>query len=145
MLIISSSATAPVAQFDLMVDLARGGRSRPGQQLGRVCPNGASVVTHHILQHIERAVAAGDLRDSSQRIALAAAIERDLSPRIIPDRGYAINELEQFGYKRGRLYKAVKTEGLIVRKNGAASKILGRDFLEWIDRMPILGREPAST
>jgi hypothetical protein len=84
-------------------------------------------------------IAGLDLTDKAAVGALARQMDWDLFPEVVPDRAYRIKELEPFGFKKGRIYKASKTDGLIIRKNGRSSYILGRDLLAWIDRAPILG------
>ena len=91
-----------------------------------------------VITLVERELAAGlNLGDGSAVVALAKQIERDLVPRIIPDRRYTIPELvNQFGYTRGLLYKRHKH---LIRKDGRKSFVWGRELLADIEAAPTLG------
>jgi hypothetical protein len=77
--------------------------------------------------------------------ALAANIERDLqlAPPINPDRRYSLAEIQKNGYgpKRGRFYKAHKH---LIRKDGRASYVLGRDLLALRDAAPTVATCPTT-
>jgi len=76
--------------------------------------------------------------------ALAGKIEHDfgLMPCIHPDRRYQLHELKQYGYGRGRFYKAYKH---LIRKDGRKSYVLGRDLLELVETAPTLAASPSPT
>jgi len=77
--------------------------------------------------------------------ALAAKIERDLqlTPPINPDRRYSLAEIQKNGYgpKRGRFYKAYKH---LIRKDGGASYVLGRDLLALCETAPTVATCPTT-
>jgi hypothetical protein len=89
------------------------------------------------IKQVERELAAGlDVNDNVAVAVLAKQIERDLLPRIIPDRRYSIPELvEKFGYTRGLFYKRRKH---LIRKDGRKSFVLGRELLADIEAAPTL-------
>ena len=77
-----------------------------------------------------------DVNDNAAVAAFAKQIERELLPRIIPDRRYSIPELvEKFGYTRGLFYKRRKH---LIRKDGRKSFVLGRELLADIEAAPTL-------
>jgi hypothetical protein len=90
-----------------------------------------------IIKQVEREIAAGlDVNDNAAVAAFAKQIERELLPRIIPDRCYSIPELvEKFGYTRGLFYKRRKH---LIRKDGRKSFVLGRELLADIEAAPTL-------
>jgi hypothetical protein len=93
-----------------------------------------------IICDVVRAIRAGlNLDDAVAVEALGREIERHLTPRINPDRRYRLKELEQFGYKKGRFYKANKH---LIKKDGRSSYVLGRDLLALNDTAPTVVARP---
>lgn len=111
----------------------------PARLHGRSHPARASDL-ERVIRRVAREVAASlDISDTASLTELAHRIGRDLKPEIIPDRAYRINELKAFGFKRGRTYKAARAGQLVIRKNGRASFVMGRDLLAMIEHAPTLG------
>ena len=95
-----------------------------------------------IIKRIGREFAAGlNIDDDTALAKLAKHIESDLTPRINPDRRYRISELDRYGYKPGRFYKAHKH---LIHKDGGISYVLGRDLLTLAATAPTLAVPPAS-
>jgi len=103
-----------------------------------------------IVQYVAQQAAAGlGLEDQRVVATIAEQIGRDLQqrggvldqpmPRINPDRRYQIGELEQYGYKKGRFYKAHKH---LIRKDGRKSYVLGLDLLLLNENAPTLASHP---
>jgi len=90
-----------------------------------------------LIQRVALAIAHGlDLNDTVSVEALARQLETDLVPRIVPDRRYALRELEEkFGYKHSTFYRR---RGHLIRKDGRASYILGRELLADLEATPRL-------
>ena len=91
-----------------------------------------------IVKHVERELSAGlNVNDPAALAALAQKIQRDLLPRIHPERWYTLAEIDKSGIgpKKGRLYKAYPH---LIRKEGRKSYVLGRDLLVLRDGAPTL-------
>jgi hypothetical protein len=91
-------------------------------------------ILRHITQELPTPVV-----DAAYRTAIEA-LARDVAREIVPDRAYRIAELADFGFRRGRLYKAANAGDIAIRKNGRASYIMGHDLLAFIAAAPTLGQ-----
>jgi hypothetical protein len=93
-----------------------------------------------VIRRVAQEVAAGlDIDDTASVANLADKIDRDFRAEIIPDRRYRLKELEPFGYKKGRLYKAHKH---LIHKDGRMSYVIGRDLLALAETAPTLAARP---
>jgi hypothetical protein len=96
-----------------------------------------------VIRRVAREVAAGlDISDTASVAELADKIDRDFKPEIVPDRRYRLKELEPFGFKRGRLYKAYKH---LIHKDGRMSYVIGRDVLALAETAPTLAAKSLPT
>ena len=102
--------------------------------------NSTSVVPHDVKTLIRRvgvAIVDGlDLNDTVSVEALARRLETDLVPRIVPDRRYALRELEEkFGFTHSAFYRHRRH---LIRKDGRKSFVLGRELLADLEGCPRL-------
>src|SRR6185369_3137141 len=91
-----------------------------------------------IIKRVSRELAAGlDISDTKAVAAFARAIEPELTPRIIPDRPYTVQQLKRwFGYTHSGIYG--RRKHLIRKDHGNRSVILGRDLLADQEALPRL-------